>query len=145
MIYTSQEEIDAALAYWQKVLRLQDWDVRAKIVRLCGLSDSGCQGDCSTTPSTKKALIRLLDSVDYTPSTEWAQDHERVLVHELMHIHMNEVMDEVRDVSLKLHNRLYTQEERVVEMAATAMISLKRQIPVPQSPNQIPPLTERRA
>lgn len=127
VIYKTQAELDAALAYWQKVLRLQDWDIKIIFGRERDMCDP-CLGEIITTPAKKMALIKILDPVDYS-NPHYEQDHEPTLVHELLHIHFNSIMDEIRDVDKVLHDRLYTQEESAIESIAKGLISLSRSLP----------------
>lgn len=55
------EQLHARCAFWQRILRLQDWDIELLIVRqekLIGV------GDC-TTGNSRRATIRLLDPIDF--------------------------------------------------------------------------------
>ncbi len=84
----TQEALEERSAYWQKVLRLQDWNIQAVVVRRRDMELECVQGECEPQLSNKRATIRLLDPVDYLPDNEWPQDMERTLVHELLHLHM---------------------------------------------------------
>lgn len=84
MIYETQEQLNAALAYWQKVLRLQDWIIIAKIERMANMGNKA--GWCHWKTETKKAVIELLDPIDVI-DWDFPLDHEHTLVHELLHLH----------------------------------------------------------
>ncbi len=133
MIFETQEQIDAALAYWQRILRLQDWDVKAKVKRR---GDS--QGHIIIVHESKKAQIILLDPVDWDPETDWDQDHEKTLVHELVHLHVTPILrgldrpdDGSRDIL----------EEQAVDLIAEAFVRVKREQPM-LVPNPLKPLPE---
>lgn len=121
MIFDSQEQLDACLAYWQKVLRLQDWGVKARIVRRSALDDE-TNAHVSVTWNKKNAFIELLDPIDYS-STAWAQDHEKSLVHELLHIHITAVANERGAWEEGMDDMM---EEQAIESLATSFVKLNR-------------------
>jgi len=86
LIYKNQQELNKALEYWKRVLRLQDWDIKAEICRQKDIDIDDAQGQCNWVLEKKQAYIRILDPIDY-PSTRFEQNHEETLVHELLHLH----------------------------------------------------------
>jgi hypothetical protein len=115
--YSTQAELDAAVAYWQKILRLQDWEVKAKIVRQL----DKC-GDNTFKTASKKSLIRLLNPID---AVDWdfPLDHEKTLVHELLHLHL---FHEVLDKSFEVGTLNDTLSEQAVECLSLALVELNR-------------------
>jgi len=113
-VYGSQCALDAGLVEWQGLLRLDDWAVSGRIVRAFDI-DAGTHGRCSYIPCNRVATILLLDPVDYGPGELFLQDHERTLVHELLHLHFHFVpaVDGVF-------------EEPAIESVACGLIALKR-------------------
>lgn len=87
MIYTNQEELDAALAEWQKTLRLQDWDIKASIVREKNLMMNDVVAAVRWGFTSKGAVVQLIDPIDYSDNPDEELDHEISLVHELLHLH----------------------------------------------------------
>lgn len=87
MIFASDAEALSCCRKWQEILRLQDWDVKVAVCRSRDFVVKEGQGECSWVLPAKRAVIKLLDPVDY-PEVRWEQDHERTLVHELLHLHM---------------------------------------------------------
>lgn len=85
MIYQSQEELDKALAYWKHLLRLDNWEIAARIVRASESQEADCGGSVSMTKTLPSAVIHLLNPTDYPNDVPAPQDHEQVLVHELVH------------------------------------------------------------
>lgn len=88
MIFQNQEQLDAAVAKWQKILRLQDWDVKVSIQPSTVMDTK--KGSCHWWAETRIAIIKLLDPKDYRScAAEWEDfDQEHTLVHELLHITM---------------------------------------------------------
>lgn len=87
MIYTNQEELDAALVEWQGVLRLRDWTLSAEIVRAKNMMLDNVDGAVTWHIYSKTAEIELLDPTDYADEPNVPMDHEVTLVHELLHLH----------------------------------------------------------
>lgn len=80
----TQERLNQACLRWQKILRIQDWDVQAKFVPYDTWENAGTWGDCCCHGFKRKAWIRILD-----PNTpEMGKDHdiELTLIHELVHV-----------------------------------------------------------
>jgi hypothetical protein len=113
-------DLQTLCAEWQKTLRLQDWDVKVRIVRRSQFRISDAQGECEWLLPKKTALIHIVDPIDYPPNSVWEQDMERTLVHELLHCHMAGFDDfeygSPKDVAV----------EQAVESIAKALVSLKR-------------------
>ena len=82
----NQEQAEAALAKWQKILRLQDWDIKIFIYRAKDLMTDG-QAEVTWLREKKQAILKLLDPIDYD-NNYFIQDHEVSIVHELLHCHM---------------------------------------------------------
>lgn len=129
VIYKTQEELDAALAEWQIRLRLQDWDITAKVVR---------RDDIDTDPSNRKAAtvyrewrlnsadIKILDPIDRVGRAE--RDMESDLVHELLHIHTRQILDQIADPEGDIcenWTRAERVEERFVYQMAVILVKLK--------------------
>jgi len=93
----NQEELDRLLAEWQKRLRLQDWDVKAKIVRARDLDSFDRSAQVSWTFNSRTALIKIMDPIDYPHNCEWPNDLEESLVHELLHLHFAGISDSLHD------------------------------------------------
>jgi len=119
MIYESQEELDAGVAKWAKVLRLQDWDIKICIKRQSEMSCDQVNGENRWTLSNKESLICLLDPVDYPKDCRWEQDHEQTLVHELLHLHLAEW-------PVGKNGKATTAEEQAICCLADALVKLDR-------------------
>jgi hypothetical protein len=114
----SEDELKALLREWQKILRLQDWDVVVRFARRYEFNDEDNQGECSWVLDRREALIKILASEDYNPNCIYPHDVEGVLVHELLHLHMApwRVQERMEDVA----------KEQAIEAIAKALVSLKR-------------------
>ncbi len=124
-VFSSESEAQAACEWWQKELRLQDWDIKCWIRRQHDM-DPNADGEFNLTKEHKQGWIKLLDSVDYSPNTSWPQDHERTLVHELLHYHMTSIS--VEEGALQ-----EVAKEQMIELTAGALVNLRR-LAYPESP-----------
>ena len=112
-----QRDIENLLAEWQKILRLQDWDVKVLFVRGHEIDD--CQARIIHYDNHKQALLKLRDPIDWT-AKDFPEDSELDLVHELLHLHMAPFVNTKPD---KLEE---TCIERAIELIAGALVGLKR-------------------
>ena len=70
-------------AKWQKILRLQDWEVDINFYRSRDFTNSDALEECTFNINARDAVIKILDPIDF--ETEY--DIEEVVVHELLHLH----------------------------------------------------------
>jgi len=80
------------LAYWQKVLFLQDWTVELRMCRSWEMSDPSSLAECHWFIQRKDAIIRMLVQSDLAGVSDRflngeAADYDISLVHELLHLH----------------------------------------------------------
>lgn len=117
----TEEELEALAESWQTALRLQDWDVEVKVVRLKELGKSK-NGDIFYDVRKKDALVRLLDPRDEKAAGLRAPlDHEYTLVHELLHLHWAGLEGAVKDGPL-----LELIMEQGIHASANLMVQLLR-------------------
>ncbi len=118
-VILTENELRARCAEWQKILRLQDWDVIMTVDRGRDLMPDSL-GQCDWTLPTKQAHIHILDPVDHPPDLKWPQDMEQYLVHELLHLHF-------APFSRFDHESLeHITMEQAVDLIACALVNLKR-------------------
>lgn len=70
-------------AKWQKILRLQDWEVDINFYRSRDFTNPDALGECTFNINARSAVIKILDPIDY----EGEYDIEWTVVHELLHLH----------------------------------------------------------
>ncbi len=112
----TEEQAQDWLRLWQKRLRLDDWKIEVRIVRIWEL-ERGTLGhiDWSTTHHT--ALIKVLSPLDYElPPDKIPADMELSIVHELVHLHLS---------VLPLNKSSRNAEEQVVTMISDALLNLE--------------------
>lgn len=108
-------DLTALCCEWQKVLRLQDWDVRITFARHFDIPER--LGQCSWILNKKAANIEILIPGDFNHSSEWRQDIEKTVVHELLHLHFAPID---KDDSTE------QPTEQAIEALAGGFVSLKR-------------------
>lgn len=119
VVFKDVEEMIQYCHWWQKVLRLEHWDVRCFIARKADIKPNS-QAYVSWTLQSAQAVLKLMDPIDYDPGTPFAQDHEESLVHELLHLHVASF-----DIT-KVDSLEETYMERAVCHISKALVELKR-------------------
>jgi hypothetical protein len=127
-------DIKQSLVEWQEALRLQDWDVEAfmlsqpdfdfKSKRLDNNDHCGCQGINAIT-------MRLLSSLIYV--SEDAENKERTLVHELVHLILQPFWESAIQAAHKLpdpasslmQSDITHQMEIATEKIARSLVNLR--------------------
>ena len=119
-IYKDRDELLESLAFWQSVLRLQDWTIDVRQVRGNGLNMvSDSVGRCRPVLTNKMATIGIIDPVDYDPECSFPLDQEWLLVHELLHLHLEPIAPDV-------NSPLNFCTEQALESITCGLISLKK-------------------
>lgn len=121
-VILTEVELRQKCAEWQKVLRLEDWDVKVKLKRGRDLELGGA-GECGWTIEKKQALIKITDSADYPPDCIIPQDMERTLVHELLHLHFAPFDD------FESGTAEDTATEQAIHFISCALVDLARRTP----------------
>jgi len=79
-------DFHANLAFWQRALNLQAWQISVELVR-AGEMDGGTVGDIDIEVRQKAATIRILREEDSDLPRHLARaDQQLTLVHELVHL-----------------------------------------------------------
>lgn len=120
----TMDEARDRLAYWQDVLRLKDWDIDVSIERRREIGGGGL--GCATIDCYRRARVRLCDPIDYD-ERDWPidRDMEATLVHELVHLHLDDLRVVEKDKDGKTTAE-YVALERATETLARALLALSR-------------------
>lgn len=108
---------------WQARLGLQGYVITVQIVRASAFGDRDCLGNCDVLHMKRKALIRILDPQDYEEGDEVYDDHETVLVHELLHVVIPSRVFGLKTDDEDLGYQLY---EQGIDQLARTLVALKR-------------------
>jgi hypothetical protein len=85
------KSLDAMCAKWQRILRLQDWDVKIQFAHSYEIP--GNAGDVNFVVAKKAASIRILFPAEFDATIKFPQDIEKTIVHELVHLHFAPIDD----------------------------------------------------
>lgn len=118
--YRNAGHLESDVHYWKTLLRLQDWDLKVEQTRSSNLPDD-VSGTCNPCLENKTAHIRLMDPIDATEGDWFPVDQEKVLVHELIHLHLEPFFP-------KAGTPLYFAGEQAIESITKALVALHRQI-----------------
>lgn len=109
------EELQERVEYWQKLLRLQDWIVTAKVARYYELEHHGCDAQILHSVPNKEADLLIMDPGDVGDGEP--HDMDWLIVHELLHLHTTPIYeDEDKDV----------EAEQAIESITYGLIALER-------------------
>lgn len=106
----AQRQLEEWLTFWKPALRLADWDIEVKSCSRKKLE--GDDGECYAYPELQEAEIRVVSGKPSSALT----DHETILVHELIHCHLERLRTETNAEAIEL----------VVEVLSKAFIGLRR-------------------
>lgn len=106
----SKRRLEDLLAFWQPALRLADWDIEVKAATRKAMG--GDDGENYAYPELREAEIRVVNGAT---SSRFA-DHETVLVHELVHCHLETIRTDENNAAL----------ETAIEAISKAIVALKR-------------------
>ena len=90
----SQEMLQKSLVYWKKRLGLEDWRIVVGIKRKGDMRLGQCKGENTWNYCSRESWIHLLDHEDWPVDTEFEHDMEKTLVHELLHLKFDLLVDE---------------------------------------------------
>lgn len=114
-----------ALAYWQKQLRLQDWNITVKVARRSDMA-TNAYGEVSPSRIYRQADIALRDPTDFADDDgPRERDMEDSLVHELLHVVLKDCRIDARDDDGNLTSEGIA-EERAIDALAAAIVGLHR-------------------
>jgi hypothetical protein len=103
---------------------LQDWVLKLRFATYEELE--GVQGDVNWTLENKAAVIRILRKEDWGRFSEWSQDMEHTLVHELIHLHMALAFYGLKNSTEIPPDMAELLEEQATESIASGVVALMR-------------------
>ena len=105
---------------WQKKLKLQDWECRTSLLHPNDLSNKGAWGEIFKYDKWKVANISISNPKLVSDQNF---DLELVIVHELLHIHFDEVLNKTKEEQSSSENR---ELERSIISITDSLIKLDR-------------------
>jgi hypothetical protein len=126
-------KVNALIQEWRIILRLEHWDVRAKIVHPSEIA--GRQATITFNSCNGLATIQLADPAILDPPEMWADFYklEKVIAHELLHLMLvgmediwAHVMEELSPSARNIADKQWEiASEQLVELLANILVSLK--------------------
>ena len=117
----TQKQLDKKLKYWQKVLELRDWHIKARIVKSKDMPTKYYAGCVSWDLQYKAAKISILDFEDIPTDVIAEPDMEETLVHELLHLQLAPIHNDFGEST-----GYEMKEEQVINSLARALTKLHR-------------------
>jgi hypothetical protein len=112
-VTVSKPDLEALVAKWKPILRLEDWDIEIEYARKYELAD-GC-AECNANIMRNLCTIKILDPNDINPDEDAnTRNVEATVVHELLHIHFRPYMPERNTLN-------YEMWERTIDMLSIIM------------------------
>jgi len=98
----TQKHLDSVVKYWQNILSLQDWEIKASVVRIDEL-EPDTLGESQRNPSLRVMRIWVLDPQDYAEASkeqgtvpkvgkEISRDIDDTILHEMVHLRLKELV-----------------------------------------------------
>lgn len=104
---------------WQKILRLQDWQVDIDFYRARDFTNADALGECRFNLNSREGFIKILNPIDY----EGEYDLEWIVVHELLHLHF-------ADWTAKNNYECPVSGEQAIDSIAQALTRLKKAVDI---------------
>jgi hypothetical protein len=127
LTFLDQTEAQRVCERWQKILRLQDWQITTEICRSWNMPSGGATGTCQRVPARKVANIKILDGSDYSPDFHFDPNHEQTMVHELIHLHTYYIEPKAGADEFDPACAVHDSMEVLVDAMAGALLALDRQ------------------
>ena len=100
---------------WQKILRLQDWEVTIDYYRARDFTNADALGECTFNLNSREGFIKILHPTDY----DGDYDLEWIVVHELLHLHF-------ADWTAKNNYECPVSGEQAIDSIAQALTRLNK-------------------
>ncbi len=125
----TQKQLDKLTRYWQHVLKLDDWEIRARAVSLGELPE-GATGASARERRGRYMSIMVLEPADYERAAavndtvpkrgkEILRDIEDTIIHELVHLRLYDL------VSATDEQETATVEEYTVNRVTSALLAAR--------------------
>lgn len=127
MEFSSEEQLQSCIEYWKKILFLQDWVIKGKLVdELYNESGNELAGDNSFQIANKCSLIRIVKANEDIKSRIVKHCAEATLVHELLHCKYNWTEKNSNSIEYAYYDNL---EHSLIEQMAKSLIMVKYDLP----------------
>lgn len=135
-VYTTQDQIESVLTYWQRALKLDNWNISIKLVPISDPDiDYNKQGCVNIIKEALQAEIKILRHDDWINFGPFKQDMERVIIHELMHVLFHAFDPNLNDDEDDEFKK--TAFHQIIETLARSFVNVSRESGAYQSPKPI--------
>jgi hypothetical protein len=110
----TQEDLNRVCVAWQRELLIEHWTVRLDFRRREVLDYR--EGRINIVAARCEASIEILDQRDRCENPDFPYDNERVIVHELLHIVLDDITEDVATL----------REEQTIHNLSRTLTNLKR-------------------
>jgi len=84
----TQKKLEQLVRKWQKILRLQDWEIEVKQVGHNDFLEDGRCAQLEASANQKEGTIKILKPDQYRAWNDKPQDIEQDVVHEQAHVYL---------------------------------------------------------
>ena len=127
MEFESEEQLQSCIEEWKKILFLQDWVIKGKLVdELYNDSGNELAGDNNFQIANKCSLIRIVKANEDIKSRIVKYCAEATLVHELLHCKYNWTEKHSDSIEYAYYENL---EHSLIEQMAKSLIMVKYELP----------------
>lgn len=116
--HDTSDKLLTIIKHWQKILRLQDWDISVAILRRSDMADVNNLAQNAVWTTSKISQIQVMHPEDW-PLGNHKQDVEADIVHELIHLHLD-------GLNFKKGSVKWVQVEQSIECMTSALLGLRR-------------------
>ena len=118
----TQKKLEQLCRKWQRILRLQDWEIEARWATRNEL-DKGSNAEASLCINQKVATVGIIKPEDHQTWNGKEQDIEKSVVHELLHLPLQSIENYARKGE---ESALDNAVENVTNLISGALIMLDR-------------------
>lgn len=127
MEFETEEQLQACIEYWKKVLFLQDWVIKGKLVdELYDSNDNELAGNNNFQIPNKCSLIQIVRANEDIKSRIVKYCAEATLVHELLHCKYNWTEKCSDSIEYAYYENL---EHSLIEQMSKSLIMVKYNLP----------------
>ena len=128
MEFESDQQLQETLEYWKKILFLQDWTIKGRLVDrpLFDCNEVECVGTNDFQVAGRCSMIRIVKPDDDIRSRIVKYCAELTLVHELLHCKYNWTLKSTDSIEYAYYDTL---EHGLIEQMAKSLIMAKYSLP----------------
>lgn len=115
----TSSQLRTRCAFWQKILRLQDWQIDVRFAHAREMAEESRIGETLMNATSKAAIIKVLFPAELSAGDAVLHPIDEIIIHELLHLHFEQVAED-KDI-----NRLAM--EQAIEATACGIAAVVTQ------------------